>query len=346
MPRDIAARKIPIKNIYHMLSYAWDSLDIDKKIDLGSEDFENIYNLLAKIYIRGLNVIIKRGLYKDYLERQEELAVLRGKINIKDSINELSFLKNKMICNYDELTLDNELNSIVKATIALLMKNEQLNKNYKQNLKTYQFYFRNIKDIDLTRDRFNRIRYSRNNIHYKMLIDISRLIYEELLVIEKDGSIKFLDFIRDRKLAKLYEKFVLNFYKKKLFKNYKVHSPIINWDVISFSNQDEKYLPHMETDIVIEDKDKNIQIIIDTKFYSKTLSKESGKINSSNLYQIYSYVKNSNFNGEVRGMLLYPKIDEDIDVSYKISGKKISVKTVDLNDEWEKIEERLLSIVE
>lgn len=349
MYRDKAAKSIPIKNIYHMLSYAWDSLKIDKKSDKGSGDFDNIYNLLARIYLEGLKTIVKRGIYKDYVDKQEELGTLRGKINAKESINNLSMLNNKMVCDFDDFSVNNDLNSIVKATIELLMINDDLNEKYKRGLKTYKLHFQSIKDIDLSISSFSRLRYNKNNIHYKMLIDISKLIYEGLLVNEEYGNLKFLDFIRDKQLASLYEKFILNFYKSKLPRYFKVYSPFINWDALSDNDEDMKYLPIMKTDIVIEDKIENTQTIIDTKFYSNTLSKmqyqDSGKIHSSNLYQIYSYINNSNFSGEIRGMLLYPKINDDVDVDYKIGGKEVSIKTVDLNDEWDQIEQRLLSLI-
>lgn len=349
MYKDIAARKIPIKNIYHMLSYAWDTLKTDEKVDKNSSEFDNIYNLLTKIYIEGLKSIIKRGIYKDYIEKQEELATLRGKINTIESINNLSYLKNNMVCDYDDFSTNNNFNSIVKSTIELLMNNNKLDKEYKQKLKINRLYFNNINSIELSLSNFSKLRYNKNNIHYKMLIDISKLIYEGLLVREEDGTFKFLDFIRDKQLANLYEKFVLNFYKTRLCKRYKVHSPHINWDISSDIQEDEKYLPIMRTDIVLEDTTNNIQTIVDTKFYSNTLTNSqteySGKIHSSNLYQIYSYINNSDFTGEVRGMLLYPKVDEDIDADYKMSNKRIRIKTLDLNDEWQDIEERLLSII-
>lgn len=349
MHKDMAARKIPIKNIYHMLSYAWDTLKTDEKVDKNSSEFDNIYNLLAKIYIEGLKSIIKRGIFKDYVEKQEELGILRGKINTIESMNNLSYLKNKMVCDYDDFSKNNNLNSIVKSTIELLMNNNKLDKEYKQKLKVNRLYFNNIDSLELSLSNFSKLRYNKNNIHYKMLVDISKLIYEGLLVTEEDGTYKFLDFIRDKQLANLYEKFVLNFYKTRLSNRYKVHSPHINWDISSAVEEDEKYLPIMRTDIVLEDTVDKIQTIIDTKFYSNTLTSSQaeyrGKIHSNNLYQIYSYVNNSGFNGEIRGMLLYPKVDEDIDADYKISNKRIMIRTLDLNVEWEEIEERLLSII-
>ena len=37
---------------------------------------------------------------------------------------------------------------------------------------------------------------------------------------------------------------------------------------------------------------------------------------------------NSNFDGEIRGMLLYPKVSEDMDANYSIGGKQVDIKTV------------------
>lgn len=105
----------------------------------------------------------------------------------------------------------------------------------------------------------------------------------------------------------------------------------------------------MNTDIVVEDKKNKKQLIIDTKFYAETLSKRNNsdveKIRSSHLYQICTYVNNSKYKGEVKGILLYPTIDEDIDVTYPISGYDISIKTVNLNLDWVNIENTLLSIL-
>ena len=77
-------------------------------------------------------------------------------------------------------------------------------------------------------------------------------------------------------------------------------------------------------------------LIIDAKYYKETLQNnfEAKTIHSNNLYQIFAYVKNkANEGGEVSGMLLYAKTTEEIQPNnvYKMSGNKISVRTLDLN---------------
>ena len=63
------------------------------------------------------------------------------------------------------------------------------------------------------------------------------------------------------------------------------------------------------------------------------------------VYQIFSYVKNHDVHesGDVSGMLLYAKTDEDVtpNATLSISGNLISVKTLDLNCEFDEIKLQL-----
>ena len=61
-------------------------------------------------------------------------------------------------------------------------------------------------------------------------------------------------------------------------------------------------------------------------------------------YQIFTYVKNKAADGHrVSGMLLYARTDEEYqpDVSYRLSGNRISVRTLDLNKDFAEIENQL-----
>lgn len=63
------------------------------------------------------------------------------------------------------------------------------------------------------------------------------------------------------------------------------------------------------------------------------------------MYQILAYVNSSNYPGMVEGMLLYPTIDKEINAEYSIGGKRIYIKTLNLDMEWNEIEERLLRLI-
>jgi 5-methylcytosine-specific restriction enzyme subunit McrC len=112
------------------------------------------------------------------------------------------------------------------------------------------------------------------------------------------------------------------------------------------------FLPVMRSDITMVYGNKTL--IIDTKYYSKTMQKNtlfnSSTIISANLYQIFTYVKNMDVlgSGEVSGVLLYAKTDEDItpDNNYHMGGNRITVKTLDLGGDFSDIKDQLNELVE
>lgn len=343
--------RIPIKNIYYMLCYAWNVLEQSDKTLVGSKKFDNIYNLLGRIYLNGTNNIIKRGLNRYYIIKNEPCANLKGKINMSDSVKGLTFLDGKMLCQYDNFSDDIKLNQIVKTTISILIKSPQLDLELKKKLKNLRLHFSQIKEIRFSKALFSSLRYNKNNNHYRMLINISELIYKGLITNEEDNEISFSDFVRDNQMAKLYEKFVLNFYRYHLDEElYNVHAPKIKWNLDhNISEKDFALLPEMRTDIVVENKVENTQLIIDTKYYAQTLVSSNWtdveKVRTGHLFQIYAYVNNSDYDGNIMGMLLYPTIHDDTNATFPIGGYSIGIRTLNLNSEWNDISDRLLSFI-
>ncbi len=56
---------IAVKNIYYMLSYAFQTLETSKYQDLNAEEFDNIHNLFAAILAKGMGRQLKQGLYRE-----------------------------------------------------------------------------------------------------------------------------------------------------------------------------------------------------------------------------------------------------------------------------------------
>lgn len=115
---------IPIKNIYYMLSYAFQVLNEQGYKNLATEHFNNTAELMAAILTKGVKVQIKRGLGKEYIPQTESLSSLRGKIDVTESIKILTMLKKRMICTYDEFSVNGMMNRIIKSTIKLLIKSD------------------------------------------------------------------------------------------------------------------------------------------------------------------------------------------------------------------------------
>jgi 5-methylcytosine-specific restriction enzyme subunit McrC len=150
-------------------------------------------------------------------------------------------------------------------------------------------------------------------------------------------------------MCHLYEKFILEYYRKE-------HPQITaNASQIPWQLDDDfgDMLPVMQTDIMLSYHEK--VLIIDAKYYQNSTQTQYDKhtLHSGNLYQIFTYVKNKEAElktkpHEVSGMLLYAKTDEKImpNQRYKMSGNKISVRTLDLNMEFDGIKKQLDEIVD
>ena len=79
-------KSIFIKNIYYMLSYAFTTLQQSDDDKISTEKFENMHNLFAAILSKGIGRQLKQGLYREYMNRKEDLPVMRGKIDMPGTI--------------------------------------------------------------------------------------------------------------------------------------------------------------------------------------------------------------------------------------------------------------------
>ena len=331
---------IKIKNIYYMLSYAFYTLNDDKYNKVETEEFENTAELFAEILAIGVAKQIKQGLVKDYIDVTETTSSIRGKIEITDSINSQVFLKKQLTCTYDEFSVNCYLNQILKSTMNLLLKSD-IPTSRKKKLKNILRYFSEVDLIDL-RDVNWKIRFDRNNQTYRMLIGVCYLTVKGLLQTTKKGNAKLMNFIDDQLMSRLYEKFILNYYKKE-HPQINASASQIKWQL---DDSEDYLLPRMQSDIMLEYLDK--VLIIDAKYYKNTLQNyyDVNTVHSRNLYQIFTYVKNKQIevpDSEVSGMLLYARTDEELlpNNTYKMSGNSISVKTLDLNQDFELIKQQL-----
>ena len=150
-----------------MLSYAFQTLKQETYEDVAIESFDEMYNLLAAILAKGIGLQLKQGLYREYISHQEEMTVMRGKINMPGTIKNKLLHKQVLTCDFDELSENNTLNQILKTTVMLLLRNGKVKAKYKDDLKKKMLYFSNVDSIEPTEIKWSSIRFQRNNIDTK-----------------------------------------------------------------------------------------------------------------------------------------------------------------------------------
>ena len=332
-----------------MLSYAFTTLNQGGYEDVATEEFENMHNLFAAILAKGISRQLKQGLYREYLNRKEDVAVVRGKIDMPGTIQNRLARKRVLTCEYDELSENNLLNQILKTTVMLLFRHTRVDQEYKSDLKKEMLFFSNVDTIDPTTIRWSAIRFQRNNNTYRMLISLCQLILEGMLLTTDSGEYKLASFVDEQRMNRLYEKFILEYYAKECPQVTATASQI-PW---ALDDDIGTMLPVMQSDIHLQ-KDNTV-LIIDAKYYSHTTQTQYEKhtLHSNNMYQIFTYVKNRDYefgdeDHKVSGMLLYAKTDEEIqpDNVYQMHGNQITVRTLDLNKPFSDIAKQLNTIAE
>jgi 5-methylcytosine-specific restriction enzyme subunit McrC len=180
---------------------------------------------------------------------------------------------------------------------------------------------------------------------------VCELVYELLDPVEGQGENLFRDFIRDEKrMARLFEDFVFNFYRREQNVYPSVKVDRIDWIAKPEDEASAAFLPEMRTDVTLRSGARTI--VIDTKYYREAFSVGLGgeKIRAEHLYQVFAYLKNLEARGgadaESEGLLLYPAVGAEFDYGYQLTGHRLRACSVSLDHDWRAIRRRLLELVD
>ena len=346
----IDKKTIIIRNVYYMLAYAFQVLRQTNYKKIETEPFDNVQDLFASIIYIGVSQQLKRGLHKEYILQNEDLKALRGKLNLTDTIKKRAQNdKQSLSCEHDDLSINNKFNQIVKTTLSNLAKDRRVKREMRLKIRSVLRFFDDVDNINLSEVKWAQLKFQRNNKSYEMLLNVCYFVYKELLLSNSSGSQKVMAFSDDN-MAKVYEKFILEYYKQH-HPELSVNAAEIKWNLDEdFADPVIKYLPKMQSDIMLRHNGRTL--IIDAKYYSNSMQQQfdTYTLRNNNLYQIYTYVKNEDKtnSGKVSGMLLYAKTNNAVAPSadFSVGGNRITVKTLNLDADFSEIKMQLDKIAD
>lgn len=341
-------QSIAIRNVYVMMAYAFRALRSEGSDHLRAEPFEHLHDLFAEILVRGVGAQVKRGLHRDYLHRSDGLATVRGRIDVTRTIATRSMTRGRLVCEFDEYEPDTPHNQALKSVIVLLIRHGDVAGSRKDALRRLLPYLDAVTLIAPSSVRWDALTYHRANATYRLLLGVCELVVRGLLPTQDAGPTKLSSWVSDDAMSSLYERFLREYYT--------VHHPELSptastvaWDYDHATALGAEQLPAMRTDLTLWRGQR--ALIIDAKYYSQSL--QAGRwgkatVHSANLYQMLSYVKNADIvrDGSVSGLLLYARTDtpEQPNLDVVIQGNRISVRTLDLNRQWDHLSAQLEDI--
>jgi 5-methylcytosine-specific restriction enzyme subunit McrC len=343
-------QQIPIANIYYLLCYAWDALEErDTLAEVSTTECPELLDLFARVLVNGTRRLIRRGLDRGYLPREDHIPGVRGKLLVTQTPRHDLLRRGRTACLWDDLDHSTLPNGIIKTTLLQLHDHGLIAPETAADVYDTLRWLAPIEPIDLRADHFRRVQLHRNNRIYAFLIRLCQFIYEHWLPDEAGRTRHFRDFLRDG-LAGLFEQFVFNFYRHELGSEWQVTAPWIAWQM-EFPNADALLLvPQMKTDVCLQTAHR--AIILDAKFYARALKEGAygaPKLASANLYQLFTYLRQkSNDSGwqHAEGILLYPRTTSDINIDFTTQGHRLRAVAIDLAaPHWHQIHAKLLQLV-
>jgi 5-methylcytosine-specific restriction enzyme subunit McrC len=340
--------KIPVRNIYYLLLYAWGHFRGGVAQDVGSDSSPDLPNMLVKVLLDGAHRLLRRGLDRGYKTTIEEVRSPQGRLCLDLMMKQQTLLRGIAVCEIDELTHNVLHNQILKATLHALANCYDIKKDLRHELRLTSLRMDGVTPIRLSANIFHRVQLSRNTAQYGLIMRVCEFIFQSLLPDEQGINSRFQSILEDKtRMSTIFEEFLRNFYRSELTE-YTVGAEIMPWDAKIEDDEARAALPVMKTDITLRSESRTI--IADAKFYKDTLATGlyGDRIHSTHLYQLATYLAHARKregDRDVLGLLIYPKVSKSIQYRYDLLGFPVVVATIDLAAEWPDIRSSLLALV-
>jgi 5-methylcytosine-specific restriction enzyme subunit McrC len=262
----------------------------------------SILEVLIRLYCDLLWEALHKGMVRRYESQQENLVVLRGRLNIAHQLRHNIARPDRLHCTFDEFSQDNELNRVLKASLRILLvlsKTEASSRSIAELL----FCFGEVADRPASSIRWELASTDRLNQRYAPLLRMARMFIEgaspDLTAGASDGFAILFD------MNELFEEYIGRQVKRMQAQS----------GIRTVLQGPRHYLARrasgaqcfqMRPDIVVLKPDTP-PIIVDTKWKRLKQNGTKEAISTADLYQMFAYSQSYNAKSVI---LLYPHNQE------------------------------------
>ena len=279
--------------LIHMLSVAHGLRIADGELaalDMQRRDF---LELLARLFADRLRAAVRRGLPRRYAEREEDLGMLRGRLDVKRQFTHLAARPDRLACRFDELSEDTPLNRVLKAAVMRLAHIARSAENVRA-LVELAARFESVGD---SRDPLREpVRLDRTNTAFHDLHRLARLFLAGEWQSTASGSA--LGFALLFPMNELFEEFIGCSLRRALAPR-PVH--LQHGGLHALEDEDGTGIFRLVPDVVIDSPTGSV--IVDTKWKHLEHDDRRLGIEQSDIYQMLAYARAY---GVARAILLYP----------------------------------------
>ena len=310
--------KLPVSNILGLASLAYRRLPLPAHA--GQTELREAEPLewLAFLIIVEIEALLARGMRQGYLNVQDELPYVRGRIRFGSSARWWSH-PGLAACEFTDFLPDTPENRVLRVTLEALGRSRLL-PGLRARALAATAWLSGVTLVPLNPQLTARIRLTRLNAHYRSALELCRLYLEGRAVEQPTGEVPAPAFLFP--MEQVFEAAVANYLA------------IQRSDLMI---QTERSLPpisgepqHTLTyrpDLVIGRTPP--LLVLDTKYANPERNTQFGtqSFRNNDVYQIAFYANEY----ACPGLLVYPKADCDVYVTFQTRQAQCTIATVDLS---------------
>ncbi len=258
-------------------------------------------------YIEEIKKIVRSGLKSQYVNRQENLNFMKGKV-----VNSLNFKynhsnKTRFYCAFDEFSENMVYNQLIKSTLLKLNRVSKSHYN-RTNIIQILHHFESVSESADHISDFRKV--SENNrlfLNYKQAISWSEVFLTNKSFTNFSGNSKNMAILFP--MERIFEDYI-GYLMKTYADGHEIKTQDKSYYLVSNHKDKKKF--RLKPDIVVTNEKNYEQIIFDTKWklLDETKENKNYNISQSDMYQLYAYGKKydlkNGFPTEPKLVLLYP----------------------------------------
>ena len=263
-------------------------------------------DIFIRQFLAAVRQVVRHGLRSDYVTREDNLQVLRGKLQIAGDIRHNLVRRDRFFVAFDEYLPDRAENRLLHSALRLALQAAE-GWDTQRLARELLFAFDGVPESRSVADDLQRIRLDRGMESYRLALDWARLLLKGLTPVPAAGSIDAPPLLFP--MEKLFEAYVARHLRKQLAGNLRL---VVRPKAGHLVRHRGQHWFKLRPDLSVSDGATDLAIL-DTKW--KVLDQTKGDsvkkygIAQSDIYQLYTYGRHF-LGGSGSVVLIYPKTEQ------------------------------------
>ena len=202
----VSPSKCNASHVLFMMGYA----ENPRMFQDGQVEFAEDCNLLeafVTVFVRSATKAIERGMFRSYITVEDDLTVVRGRIRMGEQMSRRFRLSPPIAVSFDEFTVDNQENRLIRSAIELASKMPIRNPETTRGIQFLRAMFSDVSIIEFDRSWLPQPNWNRLNEHLEYAVSLARRIIQNSSISLEHGDSSSDEFIIN--MANVFEDFVV-----------------------------------------------------------------------------------------------------------------------------------------